>query len=788
MSVHDESSGRKRRSKIVSRADSRSKGECPVCGEKTSNCSATSDGMYMCRVADKTGPAPDGWIRLWGDDNTEFAGYRRAGDTRTGDESGEVAPADPVYWEAIAQGYVPNKIGVQSRRLALLRALGLPPVEVGARVFDAFPLLGFDPVRNALTVPMYDAHGRATGLYWRSGPKERGILKGGQAGMFTPVGWHAKPGQVLFVEGFTDTLAMTATGLRVIGRHSAGSDPEPYIALLSPLPPGTEVLVVGHNDQKGRDGAERFAQHLAEHTRCRVSWALPPHGFKDVREWLTAPGWGELPWTDRGAGLLNHLTAHAVAVDPPQDDPANGGDEVVLKCVGDYQVGSVKWLVPYRIPRGKLVVGAGDGATGKSTTTRHLAAKVSAGDAALGVAYTPDGPGDVIFLANEDDYGDTVLPDLIAEGADVNRIYHIPYVSRVVGGKRAEIPFGPEHIDLLKLKLRELPQTKLIVIDPVASFIGGSGINDHKANELRALVLDPLTRLAAEFDVTVLLIAHFSKGQVTKAVHKIAGSAAYSTGVRLVYGFETDEDDAALRLMIPLKTNVRGLDRTAVRFRQTPLSAEEKQQFIHHPKFRAVIADGDFDAVTRHMARLVFDEPVEVNADDVFCPGAQRAEKKLTIVNQCGAWLLQFLGEFSWPDGEVLTAAGMAGFTPDNVKKAKAQLRQAAPPLCSKPRGKGGEWWNWIGTRENPNPDRPHDSAPKSPDTPETPHSPDTPETGNAFVTPVWGESGVSGDLGDSGVSGGSDVGVSRLFAQLDPEMVRRAIEAAVSRPLPADE
>jgi hypothetical protein len=107
--------------------------------------------------------------------------------------------------------------------------------------------------------------------------------------------------------------------------------------------------------------------------------------------------------------------------------------------------------------------------------------------------------------------------------------------------------------------------------------------------------------------------------------------------------------------------------------------------------------------------------------------GVSRPEKAepANRVDQCAAWLAKFLGAYAWPDAEVEAAAKDAGFTTDNVRKAKTKLRREVPALCSRPAGSGGFWWNWIGERTGRPADRPvaYHSGKGAPHTPQSPES-----------------------------------------------------------------
>ena len=81
----------------------------------------------------------------------------------------------------------------------------------------------------------------------------------------------------------------------------------------------------------------------------------------------------------------------------------------------------------------------------------------------------PNGkPGHVIILSAEDGPADTIVPRLIAAGADLSRI-HIVKAVKDVNGER---PFNLS-IDLDRLEREyDLRRVKLLVIDPASSYLG----------------------------------------------------------------------------------------------------------------------------------------------------------------------------------------------------------------------------------------------------------------------------------------------------------------------------
>jgi hypothetical protein len=371
---------------------------------------------------------------------------------------------------------------------------------------------------------------------------------------------------------------------------------------------------------------------------------------------------------------------------------ANGKPEpetIVFQSLAVLKAKPIKWDVPGRIPRGKVIIIAGDGGMGKSTLYRQHVANVTTGRPSFGMTYAAGEPGRVILFAAEDGAEDVVIPSLVAEGADLTRIERIPYVATLHEGKPNRVPFGLEHLELLKAELAKRPDVRSVVIDPVASFVGRCRIDDHKS-ELRR-VLDPLNELAESTGVTIIVVAHVNKASGVKAAHRIAGSAQYVNAVRLVYLVAEDPDDETRRLMMPVKANLLGIERDALAFRLHRLTPEEAAAHRQHPAL-VDLSDEDFAAVVDQMATLVFDGNVKADADQVM--GGKPNDK--TKVDRCCSWLKEFLNQYAYPSAEINDAAKKAGFTTDNVFKAKAKLKTDGL-RNRKAEGLNAEWWSGFG-------------------------------------------------------------------------------------------
>ena len=106
----------------------------------------------------------------------------------------------------------------------------------------------------------------------------------------------------------------------------------------------------------------------------------------------------------------------------------------------------------------------------------------------------PDGsrcePGKVLIWSGEDDVKDTLLPRLMAAGADRQNCHFISGVEQ----KEQSTPFNlARDMPILKAAVQQLGGIRLLIVDPVAGAVTG---DSHKGNEVRN-GLQPLVDFAA---------------------------------------------------------------------------------------------------------------------------------------------------------------------------------------------------------------------------------------------------------------------------------------------------
>ena len=189
-----------------------------------------------------------------------------------------------------------------------------------------------------------------------------------------------------------------------------------------------------------------------------------------------------------------------------------------------------------RIPAGTVSLFAGREGTGKSSFLIWLTARLTTGSlpgTLFGHAKA------VIYVAVEDSWAHTIVPRLIAAGADLDLVY------------RAEVRFLEEENVCLSLPADNAMLEQaiiehnvvLVALDPLISAISGS-LDTHHNREVRS-ALDPLASLADRTGAVIGGIAHFNKSSGTDPSSLITGSGAFKDVARSIFAFAVDEEDGS---------------------------------------------------------------------------------------------------------------------------------------------------------------------------------------------------------------------------------------------------
>lgn len=304
----------------------------------------------------------------------------------------------------------------------------------------------------------------------------------------------------------------------------------------SPLA-GREVTVWPDADDAGASYAHDVARLSHKAGAASVAVVDVPEGLPDA--WDLA---------DPAPEAWDETTISQLLSAARQSRPEQHRDGVTLTRASDITPEAIDWIWEGWLASGKLHLLAGAAGTGKTTIALAMAAAITQGRS------WPDGTqapvGDVLIWTGEDDLADTLVPRLMAAGANLERVHIIDGVQKGA----VKRPFDPAN-DMADLKeaIRQIGQIKLVIIDPILSATKG---DSHKAAEVRR-DLQPVVDLGREVGAAVLGVTHFAKGTGGRdPLERVIGSQAFGALARLVMVTAKPGDESASRRLVRAKSNI----------------------------------------------------------------------------------------------------------------------------------------------------------------------------------------------------------------------------------------
>ncbi len=317
--------------------------------------------------------------------------------------------------------------------------------------------------------------------------------------------------------------------------------------------------------------------------------------------------------------------------------------KVLYQRMIDIKPKPINWLWPGRIACGKVTLIAGDPGLGKSQITAYLAGIVTTGGH-WPVDGTKSPKGAVVFLSAEDDAADTINPRLRAVDADLSLcvVVHAMLDTDETGTIRKR-SFSLKN-DLISLEsvLHEIGNVRLIVIDPITSYLGG--IDSHKNSDVRELLI-PLVDFAEKHEVAFVCISHLNKSNTQDAMSRISGSGAFVAVSRSTMQVFKDKNNPARRLLLQSKNNL-GKDIGGFAFSIADVKLENGLE----------------------TSRIVWeDAPVNMTADEAMNARPEQS----TAIDKAKQFLLDILSNGPLAFSDIEEAAKLEGISEKTLRRAK---------------------------------------------------------------------------------------------------------------------
>jgi DNA polymerase len=439
---------------------------------------------------------------------------------------------------------------------------------------------------------------------------------------------------VFICEGEKDSNNVAALGL-IATTNSEGAGKGKWTADLNKWFAGKQIIyVLEDNDEDGRRHAREVASHLQQivgDIRIVSFPELPPKG--DVSDWL-----------DMG-GTKDQLLARAKAA------PRWQHDGYVLVRASDIVPRAMDWLWQGHILRGSQELLTGIPGNGKSQIHCAFVAYVTTGSA------WPDGcngapAGNVIMLTAEDCLDQTIVPRLIAAGADRDRVFILKKIRK---DNKERMFLLSEDLAELERIISKTGDVRLITIDPITAYMGGK-LDSHRATDVRGQ-LGPLADLAERMDVALSAITHPPKHATQRAIDHFIGSQAFIAAARIGHMTieEVSEDEHGNRTPTGRSLFTNPKNNVSRRMSTLAYRILEKQ-----------LAEGI------KAACVSWEETVNITADQAIAaatPTKERGQQSDVMI-----FLMNALTNGPVPVKTVEDKAAERGFSIDQLKRVKRKM------------------------------------------------------------------------------------------------------------------
>jgi hypothetical protein len=190
----------------------------------------------------------------------------------------------------------------------------------------------------------------------------------------------------------------------------------------------------------------------------------------------------------------------------------------------------------------------------------------------------------------------------------------------------------PDILDLI-----EQERARLLVIDPISSFISGNVNNEQVVRR----ALSPLAAAVAKTGTAILVVRHLTKGSNGKSIYRGSGSIALAGMARSILRVAENPDNADEKLLVQIKSNL--------------------SQPARSMRYRLVKGETG--------VRVAFLGLSQLTVDDLDLPQLDRP-----LLEEAKDFLCSLLAPGELGVGKVMRAASESGISERTLRRAKHEL------------------------------------------------------------------------------------------------------------------
>ena len=252
---------------------------------------------------------------------------------------------------------------------------------------------------------------------------------------------------------------------------------------------------------------------------------------------------------ERAAAFLDKNAKSDISVNFSNPKPSLTGTGLIVSMGHEIETEKTEWIWPGYIPAGKLTLIAGDPGMGKSTMVGDIISRISRG------TYLPSGQrgvtGTSLIASAEDSAEDTIIPRLIACGANLSKVGIIREVRTDSEDTESRYLSFPRDLGLLRDTIISTG-CRMLIIDPLMAFLE-KGTDSYKDQDMRR-VLHPIEGIAQETGTAIVIVAHLTKKEDASTLYRVGGSIGFIAAARSVLAVTRLPDET--QVLYALKCNL----------------------------------------------------------------------------------------------------------------------------------------------------------------------------------------------------------------------------------------